>query len=173
MDRYVPVNPYRFTYRDALRTSNVDTSLPKNFERPLTCFFWHQNGRCNKRDEDCAYAHWNTGHFAGAPINIPGLVSTGAVAGKNARNLSAAATSLEQSIAAADLQVREERLRTWEHDLKQWEQRLKEKEEDLNKAAKTRSADRLSERRSARRDRAFRKTGDCTSLNSRLFHDGS
>ncbi|KAH7065927.1 hypothetical protein BKA63DRAFT_426720 [Paraphoma chrysanthemicola] len=172
MDRYVPVDPSRLTHRDAPRTSSVDTSLPKNFEKPLTCFFWHQNGRCNKRDEDCAYAHWNTGHFAGAPIKLP-VVSTGAVAGKTARNLSAAATSPEHSITAADMHVREERLRTWEQELKQWEQRLKEMEEDLSKAAKTRGVDRLRERRSARRHRAFRKTGDCTSLNNRRSHDGS
>jgi hypothetical protein len=52
----------------------LDTSLPKNFEKPLTCFFWNQFGRCNKRDMDCAYAHWDTGFMAGAPINFPGCM---------------------------------------------------------------------------------------------------
>jgi hypothetical protein len=46
-----------------------DITLPKNFENPLTCFFWHANGRCNKRDEDCNYAHWETGFLAVAPVN--------------------------------------------------------------------------------------------------------
>lgn len=49
----------------------LDTLLPKNFPKPLTCFFWFNNGRCSKRDEDCMYAHWNTGHLAGAPITVP------------------------------------------------------------------------------------------------------
>jgi len=48
--------------------TKFDTSLPKNFPQPLTCFFWHQNGRCNKRDIDCAYAHYDTGFMAGAPV---------------------------------------------------------------------------------------------------------
>lgn len=48
--------------------TKLDKSLPKNFPQPLTCFFWHQNGRCNKRDIDCAYAHYDTGFMAGAPV---------------------------------------------------------------------------------------------------------
>ena len=48
--------------------TDLDKSLPKNFPQPLTCFFWHQNGRCNKRDIDCAYAHYDTGFMAGAPV---------------------------------------------------------------------------------------------------------
>ena len=47
---------------------SLDKSLPKNFPQPLTCFFWHKNGRCNKRDIDCAYAHYDTGFMAGAPV---------------------------------------------------------------------------------------------------------
>jgi hypothetical protein len=53
----------------------ADSALPKNFDKPMTCFFWHQFGRCNKRDVDCAYAHWDTGFMAGAPINLPGCMS--------------------------------------------------------------------------------------------------
>ena len=48
--------------------TKLDASLPKNFAQPLTCLFWHQNGRCNKRDIDCAYAHYDTGFMAGAPV---------------------------------------------------------------------------------------------------------
>jgi hypothetical protein len=53
-----------------LRNDHVDKSLPKNFDKPLTCFFWHQAGRCNKRDIDCAYAHHDTGHYAAGPIHV-------------------------------------------------------------------------------------------------------
>lgn len=77
MDRYMPGERRRSSRPDTPRVGNADTSLPKNFEKPLTCFFWHQNGRCNKSDEACAYAHWDTGHVAGAPINIPGRKCSG------------------------------------------------------------------------------------------------
>ncbi len=33
----------------------------------LTCFYWKHQGGCNKRDEDCSYAHYDTGHDASAP----------------------------------------------------------------------------------------------------------
>jgi len=33
----------------------------------LTCFYWKHQGGCNKRDEDCLYAHYDTGHDASAP----------------------------------------------------------------------------------------------------------
>ena len=61
----------------------ADVTLPKNFPKPLTCFFWFTNGRCSKRDQDCAYAHWNTGHLAGSPITV----STGPGAGTHSRSL--------------------------------------------------------------------------------------
>lgn len=48
--------------------AELDTSLPKNFPKPLTCHFWHQNGRCSKRDVDCAYAHYDTGFISSAPV---------------------------------------------------------------------------------------------------------
>jgi hypothetical protein len=72
MDRYVSYDDGAMSPPLSRRRDTFDTSLPKNFEKPLTCFFWHQNGRCNKRDDDCAYAHYNTVHPAGAPINLPG-----------------------------------------------------------------------------------------------------
>lgn len=33
----------------------------------LTCYYWKHQGGCNKRDEDCSYAHYDTGHDASAP----------------------------------------------------------------------------------------------------------
>ncbi|KAH6877949.1 hypothetical protein BKA58DRAFT_465687 [Alternaria rosae] len=64
--------------------SDLDKSLPKNFPQPLTCFFWHQNGQCNKRDIDYAYAHHNTGFMASAPVTP--LDSSKALAGRNLSN---------------------------------------------------------------------------------------
>ena len=54
--------------------AELDTSLPKNFPKPLTCHFWHQNGRCSKRDVDCAYAHYDTGFISSAPVTPLGGV---------------------------------------------------------------------------------------------------
>lgn len=45
-----------------------DRTMPKNFPQPLTCFYWHTQGRCNKSDEECWYAHCDTGVYASAPI---------------------------------------------------------------------------------------------------------
>ncbi|KAF2248259.1 hypothetical protein BU26DRAFT_605758 [Trematosphaeria pertusa] len=59
------------------RNKSIDVSLPKHFVAPITCFFWHHFGRCNKRDEDCAYAHWDTGYLAAAPINIVSATGSG------------------------------------------------------------------------------------------------
>ncbi|KAF2026951.1 hypothetical protein EK21DRAFT_115323 [Setomelanomma holmii] len=155
MNRYIPAaDRCRSSRPDVFRRGNLDTSLPKNFDKPLTCFFWHQNGRCNKRDEDCAYAHWNTGHLATAPINLPGGVSAVAVAGNNARNLSATIAGSGASSVAADVYNQEERLRAWERELVEWEMTLREKEEDLLKKAEEL---RLKERRHARRERALKK----------------
>jgi hypothetical protein len=54
--------------------TTIDTSLPKNFPKPLTCFFWQQNGRCSKRDIDCVYAHWDTGYMSSAPVTPLGCM---------------------------------------------------------------------------------------------------
>lgn len=60
--------------------SQVDITYPKNFpNKPLTCFFWKQNGRCNKSDADCVYAHWDTGFMASSPISLSTATGTGAL----------------------------------------------------------------------------------------------
>lgn len=51
-------------------------SMPKNFATPLTCFFWKNNGRCSKSDEDCWYAHYDTGVVAAAPVTVGGRKSS-------------------------------------------------------------------------------------------------
>jgi hypothetical protein len=85
------------------------------------------------------------------------VLSTGAVAGKNARDLSAAVALPDASVAAADWYVREERLKIWEQELRRWEWSLEDKEEDLMRTTKAKTAElRLRERRVARRERALR-----------------
>lgn len=65
--------------------------MPKNFSQPLTCFYWHTYGHCNKSDESCLfvcirsiclpsayltmcsrYAHYSTGVVAAAPVSLGG-----------------------------------------------------------------------------------------------------
>ena len=47
-------------------------TMPRNFSKPLTCFFWAQFGSCKKSDDECVYAHYHTGIIADAPISIAG-----------------------------------------------------------------------------------------------------
>ena len=35
----------------------------------LTCFFWAQ-GHCKWEEDDCLYAHRQTGHVAGGPLRL-------------------------------------------------------------------------------------------------------
>jgi len=37
--------------------------------KSLTCFYWYNQGACKHRDEDCTYAHWDTGNVARPPGN--------------------------------------------------------------------------------------------------------
>lgn len=38
--------------------------------RSLTCFFWARNRKCNRSDEECSYAHYDTGTIARAPPGV-------------------------------------------------------------------------------------------------------
>ncbi|KAI4179404.1 MAG: hypothetical protein L6R41_007863 [Letrouitia leprolyta] len=38
--------------------------------RSLTCFFWARNRKCKRSDEECSYAHYDTGTVARAPPGI-------------------------------------------------------------------------------------------------------
>jgi len=68
----------------------------------MTCFFWYQHGRCSKSDDECIYAHVDTGHYANPPV------STGmgdAVAGKRGDvflSLTAAVGAEDGSIAVGE-----------------------------------------------------------------------
>jgi hypothetical protein len=146
MDRYVPS-----TNRPTATTPPNDHKiLPKHFSPPLTCFFWSQNGRCNKRDVDCAYAHYLTGHLAAAPINIPGRTCEAAcvggveadadvvdpyaaiaVAGKNVRDVSALAAGAPcRDVSGSAVQVSEwkETLREREVEVARREREVEERE---------------------------------------------
>ncbi|KAF2722093.1 hypothetical protein K431DRAFT_59962 [Polychaeton citri CBS 116435] len=59
----------------ALRTSTTSATAPRSRWRPslsfeekkaMTCHFWY-NGRCNRSDSDCAFAHRYTGVVAAPP----------------------------------------------------------------------------------------------------------
>ncbi|KAF1961715.1 hypothetical protein CC80DRAFT_543077 [Byssothecium circinans] len=117
--------------KDALQ--QIDVTLPKNFPKPLTCFFWFTNGRCSKRDQDCAYAHWDTGHLAGSPITVSAGSGAGSVAGKKARDLACDT----YRPASEDLKTREAALKCREEELERKEKEIavsKEVLEDLIKA---------------------------------------
>ncbi|OCK82681.1 hypothetical protein K432DRAFT_423975 [Lepidopterella palustris CBS 459.81] len=98
---------------------DVDRTLPKNFpEKPLTCFFWHSMGKCAKRDEDCVYAHFDTGFYAAAPVTAGnGLF---AVAGKNAMTVLQNAST--EAMDSREMWVQQEyaRLGAWRNELGEW-----------------------------------------------------
>lgn len=134
-DRY---RPYNFTDRDRRPPVSVltdeDKSLPKNFAKPLTCFFWKQNGKCNKRDVDCAYAHWETGYLAAAPVSLPALQGLESIAGKHAetrlfdiRHSKPALSEIEIEDREAALRILEEELKKKAKELQQWEDELEQK----------------------------------------------
>jgi hypothetical protein len=49
---------YIFYYPNRHPTADISKSL--------TCFYWHR-GFCQKSDDDCIYAHYNTGRLAPEP----------------------------------------------------------------------------------------------------------
>ncbi|KAL9594279.1 MAG: hypothetical protein Q9219_007119 [cf. Caloplaca sp. 3 TL-2023] len=52
--------------KDDKNTQN--SGLPPS--RSLTCFFWARNRKCNRSDEECSYAHYDTGTIARAPPGV-------------------------------------------------------------------------------------------------------
>ncbi|KAL8695700.1 MAG: hypothetical protein Q9224_003227 [Gallowayella concinna] len=48
--------------------ANSLSGLPPS--RSLTCFFWARNRKCNRSDEECSYAHYDTGTIAKAPPGV-------------------------------------------------------------------------------------------------------
>ncbi|KAL8946263.1 MAG: hypothetical protein Q9222_007319 [Ikaeria aurantiellina] len=64
---------------DPMHKQNLSTEdnqdEPESFSglppsRSLTCFFWARNRKCNRSDEECSYAHYDTGTIARAPPGV-------------------------------------------------------------------------------------------------------
>ncbi|KAI4163991.1 MAG: hypothetical protein LQ342_002488 [Letrouitia transgressa] len=48
--------------------------------KQMTCYFWSRDGKCNRSNAECAYAHWDTGTIAPAPPNVRADVATSSAA---------------------------------------------------------------------------------------------
>ncbi|KAH7125523.1 hypothetical protein B0J11DRAFT_308378 [Dendryphion nanum] len=134
-DRY---RPYHLPDHD-IKTAGphviyADKALPKNFAKPLTCFFWKHHGKCNKRDIDCAYAHWDTGHSATAPITLPSENGIESLAGRNAeRQLSGTGHSVSIGTDRAESVQHNASIRSLEKEIRQKERDLRLREERFDK----------------------------------------
>ncbi|KAL8851324.1 MAG: hypothetical protein Q9221_003769 [Calogaya cf. arnoldii] len=64
--------------QDPMHSQNNTTEKESNAKdlsglppsRSLTCFFWARNRKCNRSDEECSYAHYDTGTIARAPPGV-------------------------------------------------------------------------------------------------------
>ncbi|KAH7112158.1 hypothetical protein B0J11DRAFT_542776 [Dendryphion nanum] len=60
----------RFQHREGWKMSPLDGSVPAGYrDPPITCNPWMTRG-CNNTDDDCDFAHWNTG-LMGVPGGVP------------------------------------------------------------------------------------------------------
>ncbi|KAK4943284.1 hypothetical protein LTR10_017127 [Elasticomyces elasticus] len=59
-----PSTPYRHSH------TNSGTGGPNKSVKHMTCFWWRNRGFCKKTDEECAYAHWDTGLYSDAPKQV-------------------------------------------------------------------------------------------------------
>ncbi|EAT78853.1 hypothetical protein HBH56_120410 [Parastagonospora nodorum] len=150
------------TYTEPPRGDDCDKSLPKNFDKPLTCFFWYQTGRCSKRDIDCIYAHYDTGYYAAGPIHVARPTGTIAVAGRNARQMSSTNAPLQILPSIADLHLKAARLAAWEQELMRREASVTLREQQLNS---TLHGGRPS--RARRQERGARNRGELRTVDRR------
>lgn len=51
------------------KTSSSSSSSPPSVKH-LTCYFWAKNGVCKWTDDECLYAHYNTGKTANGPLQV-------------------------------------------------------------------------------------------------------
>ncbi|KIV76870.1 hypothetical protein PV11_08721 [Exophiala sideris] len=56
--------PYRHSH------TNSGTGGPNKSVKHMTCFWWRNQGFCKKTDEECSYAHWDTGLYSDAPKQV-------------------------------------------------------------------------------------------------------
>ncbi|KAL8711269.1 MAG: hypothetical protein Q9225_007147 [Loekoesia sp. 1 TL-2023] len=59
---------------------------PVPLTKTLTCYFWNKNGRCNRSDAECAYAHYDTGTVAYPPPTVATSFSTNTTTHNNSNN---------------------------------------------------------------------------------------
>lgn len=50
--------------------TSPSSSNSNNSVKHLTCYFWAKNGVCKWSDDDCLYAHYNTGKTASGPLQV-------------------------------------------------------------------------------------------------------
>ena len=62
--------------------------------RHLTCWYWLHKGRCDKEDENCAYAHHDTGRYAERPRQV--VPGEPAQAGRNLERTLSSMTSMRR-----------------------------------------------------------------------------
>lgn len=56
--------------------TSPSTSISPPSVKHLTCYFWAKNGTCKWKDDDCLYAHHDTGKVANGPLQVePGRKS--------------------------------------------------------------------------------------------------
>ncbi|KAL8707201.1 MAG: hypothetical protein Q9220_007734 [cf. Caloplaca sp. 1 TL-2023] len=63
-----PMGNQNISTEDIKVESENFSGLPPS--RSLTCFFWARNRKCNRSDEECSYAHYDTGTIARAPPGV-------------------------------------------------------------------------------------------------------
>lgn len=57
------------------KTSSSTSNSPPSVKH-LTCYFWAKNGTCKWNDDECLYAHHDTGKVANGPLQVePGRKS--------------------------------------------------------------------------------------------------
>jgi hypothetical protein len=118
-----------------LRNDQVDESLPKNFDKPLTCLLWHQTGRCDATSvisimpmRITTLATMQLGLFMWHAVRESPYIrfiiaysdpatGTVAVARKNARILNAPAAMLQSRLSIAELHHQAARLAVWDQEL--------------------------------------------------------
>lgn len=62
------ISPPRPPFPGPKTSPSSTNSVPS--VKHLTCYFWAKNGVCKWSDEDCLYAHYNTGKTANGPLQV-------------------------------------------------------------------------------------------------------
>lgn len=69
------IAPPKSSERSHKTSSSTTTNSPPSVKH-LTCYFWAKNGTCKWNDDECLYAHHDTGKVANGPLQVePGRKS--------------------------------------------------------------------------------------------------